>query len=68
MSLGPPGGRKARRIVYQRVTNSISLEGEASLSIDDQTMQSEEIEYDIEQNHIQASGSQGVHILVNPED
>ena len=58
---------KASRIVYQRVTNSISLEGGASLSRDDQIMQSEEIEYDIEQNRIQASGSQGVHILVNPE-
>lgn len=59
---------EAARIVYQRVTNSIKLEGGASLSRAGQTMQSEEIEYDIEQDRIQAGGSQGVQIRVNPED
>lgn len=59
---------QAARIVYQRVTNSITLEGGASLSRAGQLMQSEEIEYDIEQDRIQAGGSQGVHIRVNPED
>lgn len=58
----------AARIVYSRDTNSISLEGGASLSRAGQTMHSEEIQYDIDQDRIQASGSQGVHILVNPED
>jgi len=57
---------KAARIVYRRVTNSISLEGGASLSRAGQTMQSEEIEYDIDQDRIHAGGSQGVHILVKP--
>lgn len=59
---------QAARIVYQRVTNSITLEGEASLSRAGQLMQSEKIEYDIDQDRIQAGGSQGVHIRVNPED
>lgn len=59
---------KAARIVYQRSTNNIKLEGEASLSIGGQTMQSDEIEYDIEQDRIQAGGDQGVHIRVNPVD
>jgi lipopolysaccharide transport protein LptA len=59
---------KASRIVYQRVTNSISLVGGASLSRAGQTMQSEEIEYDIDRDLILAGGSQGVHISVKPED
>ena len=57
---------KAARIVYRRVSNSISLEGGASLSRAGQTMQSEEIEYDIDQDRIHAGGSQGVYILVKP--
>jgi lipopolysaccharide transport protein LptA len=59
---------KATRIVYQRTTNSISLVGGASLSRAGQTMQSEEIEYDIDQDSIQAGGSQGVHIRIKPEE
>jgi len=59
---------KAARIVYQRSTNSIKLEGEASLSIAGQIMQSEEIEYDIDQDRIQAGGNQGVQIRVTPKD
>ncbi len=59
---------KAAHIVYERVTNSIRLVGEASLSRAGQTMQSEEIEYDIGQDRIQAGGDQGVHIRVKPED
>jgi lipopolysaccharide transport protein LptA len=59
---------KATRIVYQRATNSISLVGRASLSRAGQAMQSEEIEYDIDRDLIQAGGSQGVHIRVKPED
>ncbi len=59
---------KAARIIYQRLTNSIKLEGGASLSTTGQTMQSEEIEYDIDQDRIKAGGSQGVYIRVNPED
>lgn len=59
---------KAARIVYQRVTNSISLEGGASLSTAGQTMQSEEIKYDIDQDRIRTGGSQGVQITVQPAD
>jgi len=42
--------------------------GGASLSRAGQTMQSEEIEYDIDQDNIQAGGSRGVHIRIKPED
>ena len=59
---------QASRIVYQRVTNRISLVGGASLSRAGQTMQSEEIEYDIDQDRILAGGSEGVRIRVKPED
>ena len=59
---------KAAHIVYERATNSIRLVGEASLSRAGQLMQSEEIEYDIDQDRIEAGGGQGVHIRVNPED
>jgi len=59
---------KASRIVYQRATNSISLVGGASLSRAGQTMQSEEIEYNIDRDLILAGGSQGVRIRVKPED
>jgi len=58
----------AERIVYQRATNRISLVGGASLSRAGQTMQSEEIEYDIDRDLILAGGSQGVRIRVKPED
>jgi lipopolysaccharide transport protein LptA len=57
----------AARIVYQRLSNSIRLVGEASLSRAGQTMHSEEIEYDIDQDRILAGGSQGVRIRVKPE-
>jgi lipopolysaccharide transport protein LptA len=59
---------KADRIVYQRATHSITLVGQASLSRAHQTLHSAEIEYDIDRDRIQASGSQGVHIRVKPED
>lgn len=59
---------KAARIVYQRVTNIISLVGGASLSGVGQSMQSEEIEYNVDENRIQTGGSQGVQIRVEPED
>ena len=59
---------KAAHIIYQRVTNRITLEGGASLSRAGQTMQSEEIEYDIDRDRIQAGGGQGVLIRVKPGD
>ncbi len=57
---------EASRIVYRRASNSISLTGGARLSRDGQMMQSENIEYDIDQDHIQAGGEQGVSIRADP--
>jgi len=57
---------KAERIVYQRTTNSIRMEGDASLSRNEHTMSGGEIEYDIENDHLRAGGDGGVHIEVLP--
>jgi lipopolysaccharide transport protein LptA len=59
---------EAARIVYQRVTNSIRLEGGALLSRDENTMRGGEIEYDIEKDRIRAGGDEGVHIQVTPDE
>jgi lipopolysaccharide transport protein LptA len=59
---------EAERIVYHRETNSIRMEGAASLTRDGNTMSSGEIEYDIEQDRIHAGGNEGVYIKVKPED
>jgi lipopolysaccharide transport protein LptA len=59
---------QANRIVYQRATNSISLLGEATLSKGSQTMQGEQIEYDIDTDRIQAGGDHGISIRVEPEN
>jgi lipopolysaccharide transport protein LptA len=58
---------EALRIVYQRDSNSIQMEGGASLSRDGQTMNGGEIAYDIGKDLLSAGGSGGVHIRVNPE-
>jgi len=59
---------QADRIVYHRETNSLRLEGAASITRDDNTMHSGKIEYDIEQDRIRAGGDEGVHIKVKPEN
>jgi len=59
---------EAERIVYHRETNSLRMEGTASLTRNDNTMRSGEIEYDIEQDRIRAGGNEGVYIKVEPED
>jgi len=56
----------ASRIVYQRDSNSIRLEGNATLSRDGHTMAGGEIEYDIKEDLLSAGGDGGVHIRVNP--
>jgi lipopolysaccharide transport protein LptA len=58
---------EALRIVYQRESNSVRLEGGASLSRDGQTMNGGEIEYDIGKDFLSAGGFGGVHIRVKPE-
>lgn len=58
---------RARQIVYRRNTNSILMEGEASLSRGEHTMSGEEIEYDIDTDRLRAGGPGGVRIRVEPE-
>jgi lipopolysaccharide transport protein LptA len=58
---------EANRIVYQRNSNSIRMEGDASLSRDGHTMNGGEIEYNIGNDLLSAGGIGGVHIRVNPE-
>jgi lipopolysaccharide transport protein LptA len=57
---------EAMRIIYQRSTNSIRMEGNASLSRDGHTMNGGEIEYDIGNDLLSAGGDGGVHIKVMP--
>ena len=59
---------EAERIVYRRATNSLLMEGRASLTRDKNTMRGGEIEYDIGQDRISAGGDEGVHIRIRPED
>jgi len=56
----------AEQIVYQRRTNSIRMQGNASISRDEHTMSGGEIEYDIENDRLRAGGDGGVHIQVRP--
>jgi lipopolysaccharide transport protein LptA len=56
----------AERIVYQRRSNSIRMEGNAFISRNEHSMSGGEIEYDIEQDHLSAGGDGGVHIEVKP--
>jgi lipopolysaccharide transport protein LptA len=60
-------GGEAMRIIYERNTHSIRLEGNASLSRDGHTMSGGEIKYDISNDLLSAGGDGGVHIRVNPE-
>jgi lipopolysaccharide transport protein LptA len=57
----------AERIVYQRRSNSIRMEGNAFISRNEHSMSGGEIEYDIEQDHLSAGGDGGVHIEVKPD-
>jgi lipopolysaccharide transport protein LptA len=58
---------QAERIVYQRSTNTIRMEGNAFISRDGHSMSGEEIEYDIEEDHLRAGGDGGVHIEIRPD-
>jgi lipopolysaccharide transport protein LptA len=58
----------ARRIVYQRDNNRLLMEGNASLTRDNNTMQSGDIEYDFENDSLRAGGSEGVEIKFSAEE
>lgn len=57
----------AERIVYQRRSNSIRMEGNAFISRNGHSMSGGEIEYNIETDHLSAGGDGGVHIEVKPD-
>ncbi len=59
---------QAERIVYQRNSNSIRMEGNASISRDTHSMNGGEIEYDIDSDHLSAGGTGGVHITILPDN
>jgi lipopolysaccharide transport protein LptA len=59
---------QAERIVYQRDTNSIRMEGNASIARDTYSMNGSEIEYDIDRDHLSAGGTGGVQITILPDD
>jgi lipopolysaccharide transport protein LptA len=59
---------EAERITYLRDTNSLRMEGTASITRDDITMLGGKIEYDIEQDRISASGDEGVSIRLKHLD
>jgi len=58
----------ARRIVYERDSKTIRMEGNASLSRDGHTLDGGEIEYHIDDDMLRAGGRGGVHIRVDPQD
>lgn len=59
---------RADRIVYQRDSNSIRMEGNASITRDTHSMSGGEMEYDIDSDHLSAGGAEGVRIIVLPDD
>jgi len=59
---------QAERIVYQRDSNSIRMEGNASIARDTHSMNGSEIEYDIDTDHLSAGGTNGVYIKILPDD
>ena len=59
---------EAQRIVYQRDTDSIRMEGQASLSRDGYTMSGGEIVYEIATDQLRAGGAGGIRIEVQPNE
>ena len=58
---------EAMQIIYRRNSNSILMEGNASISRDEHTLNGGEIEYDIENDRLRAGGPSGIHIRVDPD-
>ena len=55
----------ANRIVYQKDPQSLRMEGKASLSRDDNTLSGSDIEYDISNDRVTASGAGGVRVQLD---
>jgi len=58
---------EADRIVYEKEQNSVLMEGGASLSSNDSVLRSEEIEYRIDDDRINAGGDSGIRIRIDQE-
>ena len=59
---------QADRIVYERGSNSIRLQGNATISRNEHSLSGGQIEYDIERDHLSAGGPGGIQIEVVPEE
>jgi len=58
----------ASTIEYYRTTNTLKMRGAAILTREDNTLSSEVIEYDIDEDSYSASGEGGINIQFSPED
>jgi len=58
---------EARRIVYERASNRIILEGEARITSDDSILRGGKIGYEIDSDRIVASGDGGIRIRIDTE-
>jgi lipopolysaccharide transport protein LptA len=58
----------ALRITYQRDSKRVSMEGNASLTANDNTLYGGAIEYDFEHDQLSAGGTEGVNIQWSGEN
>jgi lipopolysaccharide transport protein LptA len=58
----------ASTIEYYRATNKLTLRGQAVLTREDNTLSSEIIEYDIDEDSYSASGEGGINVQFSPND
>lgn len=55
-------------IEYYRATNKLKMRGQAVLTREDNTLSSEIIEYDIDEDSYSASGEGGINVQFSPND
>jgi lipopolysaccharide transport protein LptA len=58
----------ASTIEYYRTTNKLKMLGQAVLTREDNTLSSEIIEYDIDEDSYSASGEGGINVQLSPND
>ena len=58
----------ASTIEYYRATNKLKLHGQAVLTREDNTLSSEIIEYDIDEDSYSASGEGGINVQFSPSE
>ena len=54
--------------MYHRESNSLSMEGSASLTRDEITMRGGKIEYDIGEDRVSAGWDEGIQLKIRQED